>query len=48
MLSEMNQTEKDKSCMILLRCGIQKDNRNTKSKMVVTRAGVWWSRRNPV
>ena len=49
ILSEINQTEKDKSCMISLRCGIQKrQKRNIKSKMVVTRTGVWWSRRNTV
>ena len=49
ILREISQTEKDKSCMTSLRCGIQKRQKhNTKSKIVVTRAGVWWSWRNTV
>ena len=48
-ISEISQTEKDKFCIISLRCGIQKGQmHNTKSKIVVTRAGVWWSKRNTV
>lgn len=43
MLTEINQTEKDKDCMISLICGILKNNNNnnklldTENKLVVAR-----------
>ena len=39
MLSERNQTEKDKYCMISLICGIQKQNQN-KTKLIEKEIGL--------
>ena len=39
MLSEINQTEKDKYCMISDICGMLKQNGDSKNRLVVARGG---------
>ena len=42
MLNEINQTEKDKYCMVSLICGILTKNSEKKTRFMVARDRVWW------